>query len=243
MNNTVTLKKVSKHFGAHTVIPEINLSIEANEFLSLLGPSGCGKTTLIRMIAGLELPSKGTILIGQDTVFDSEKDLFLPPEKRNLGMVFQSYALWPHLTVFENIAFPLRCRKLAKAEIQEKCEKILEKVQLSGMSQRKPNQLSGGQQQRVGLARALVAEPRVVLLDEPLSNLDTNLREEMCDLIDEIKKTAPITMIYVTHDQNEALRLSDRIAVLNHGNIEQLGTVKEIQDHPKTEFVRTFLRI
>lgn len=243
MNNTVTLKRVSKKFGELTVIPEINLAIESNEFLSLLGPSGCGKTTLIRMVAGLESPSQGTILIGQDTVFESDKGIFVPPEKRNLGMVFQSYALWPHLTVFENIAFPLRCRKLPKADIQDKCERILERVQLGGMSQRKPNQLSGGQQQRVGLARALVAEPRVLLLDEPLSNLDTNLREEMCDLIDEIKRTAPITMIYVTHDQTEALRLSDRIAVLNQGRIEQLGTIEEIKNQPKTDFVRNFLRI
>ncbi|NBX76757.1 MAG: ABC transporter ATP-binding protein, partial [Proteobacteria bacterium] len=235
--SSVTLDSISKTYGSQTIIPPLSLNIKTGEFLSLLGPSGCGKTTLIRMIAGLETPTEGKVIIGEETVFDSSSQLFVPPERRNLGMVFQSYALWPHLTVFENIAFPLRCRKVPTAEIELQVETALEQVQLAGMGKRKPNELSGGQQQRVALARALVARPKVLLLDEPLSNLDTNLREEMCEQIAKLKGQFPMTMIYVTHDQNEAVRLSDRIAILNKGKIEQLGTVQEMRTSPKTEFV------
>jgi ABC-type sugar transport system ATPase subunit len=238
----VKLDSISKTYGDQTIIPSLSLEIKSGEFLSLLGPSGCGKTTLIRMIAGLELPTQGKVIIGDKTVFDSNSQHFVPPENRNLGMVFQSYALWPHLTVFENIAFPLRCRKVPQAEVESKVESALEEVQLHGLGKRKPNELSGGQQQRVALARALVARPKVLLLDEPLSNLDTNLREEMCEQIGKLKAQFPMTMIYVTHDQNEAVRLSDRIAILNKGQIEQLGTVQELRASPKSEFVRSFFR-
>jgi len=241
--SSVTLDSISKTYGNQVIIPPIFLEIKPNEFLSLLGPSGCGKTTLIRMIAGLETPTEGRVIIGEQPVFDSSLQLFAPPERRNLGMVFQSYALWPHLTVFENIAFPLRCRKVSQSEIEHKVEDALEQVQLKGMGKRKPNELSGGQQQRVALARALVARPKVLLLDEPLSNLDTNLREEMCEQISKLKAQFPMTMIYVTHDQNEAVRLSDRIAILNKGKIEQLGTVQELRTSPKTEFVHSFFRV
>jgi len=241
--NRVVLSNISKTFSETSVIPTLSLSIGENEFLSLLGPSGCGKTTIIRMIAGLENPTQGSIQIGEDCVFDSEKGISIPPEKRGLGMVFQSYALWPHMTVLENIAFPLKCQKVSPSQIKERCEKILAQVQLGGLENRKPNQLSGGQQQRVALARALVYQPKVLLLDEPLSNLDANLREEMCEQIGQIKKQSPISMIYVTHDQNEAVRLSDRIAILNKGKIEQIGTPSELREKPANEFVRNFLKI
>jgi iron(III) transport system ATP-binding protein len=241
--SSVTLDSISKIYGEQMIIPPLSLEIKPGEFLSLLGPSGCGKTTLIRMIAGLELPTQGKVIIGDQTVFDSTSQHFVPPEKRNLGMVFQSYALWPHLNVFENIAFPLRCRKVPQSDIEGKVERALEEVQLHGLGNRKPNELSGGQQQRVALARALVARPKVLLLDEPLSNLDTNLREEMCEQIGKLKAQFPMTMIYVTHDQNEAVRLSDRITILNKGKIEQLGTVQELRNSPKTEFVRGFFRV
>lgn len=239
----VTLKSISKSFGNQSIIPSLSLDIRSNEFVSLLGPSGCGKTTLIRMIAGLELPTQGQIKIGDEVVYDSDSKLFVPPEKRNLGMVFQSYALWPHLSVFENIAFPLRCRKVIQAEMNKEVLTVLDQVQLGGMEKRKINELSGGQQQRVALARALVARPRVLLLDEPLSNLDANLREEMCEQIAKIKSQYPMTMIYVTHDQKEAVRLSDRIVILNQGEIEQIGTVQELKDSPRSEFVRGFFRV
>lgn len=241
--SNVALTSISKAYGKQNIIPPLSLDIKSNEFLSLLGPSGCGKTTLIRMVAGLESPTQGKIRIGEQTVFDSSPYVFVPPEKRNLGMVFQSYALWPHLSVFDNIAFPLRCRKISPDEIQKNVNRVLEQVQLNGMGNRKPNELSGGQQQRVALARALVARPQVLLFDEPLSNLDTNLREEMCDQIAKLKAEFPATMIYVTHDQNEAVKLSDRIAILNKGVIEQIGTVEELRKKPRTEFVRSFFRV
>lgn len=241
--NRVVLNRISKSFGESTVIPSLSLSIAENEFISLLGPSGCGKTTIIRMIAGLENPTQGSIEIGENTVFDSEKGVSIPTERRGLGMVFQSYALWPHMTVMENVAFPLKCQKVSAPQIKERCEKILEQVQLLGLERRKPNQLSGGQQQRVALARALVYQPKVLLLDEPLSNLDANLRDEMCEQIGQIKKQSSISMIYVTHDQNEAVKLSDRIAVLNKGKIEQIGTPQELRETPVNDFVRNFLKI
>lgn len=240
--NAITLKNISKYYGQQRVIESLDLEVSSNEFLSLLGPSGCGKTTLIRMIAGLENPSDGDIFIGEEKVFSSASSVSVPPEKRNIGMVFQSYALWPHMTVFENVAFPLRCRKISKPEVQSRCLEILNQVKLSGLDKRRPNELSGGQQQRAALARALVAHPRVLLLDEPLSNLDTNLREEMCELIGALKKTHPITMIYVTHDQNEAFKLSDRIAVMNQGVIHQLDTWDNLKNNPKSDFVKSFIR-
>ena len=240
---SITLRKLTKQFGETTIIPSLDLEIGSGEFISLLGPSGCGKTTLIRMIAGLEHPSSGMIALEDEVVFQDEPPRYLPPEKRNIGMVFQNYALWPHLSIGENIAFPLECRKISRSEITDRTRQILDQVQLQGLEARRPHELSGGQQQRAALARALIARPKVVLLDEPLSNLDTHLREEMCDLISEIKKANPITMIYVTHDQKEAYRLSDRIAVIHQGKIEQLGTWQELTQNPRTNFVKSFIRM
>ena len=231
-----------KDYANHPVISELNLEVRSHEFLSLLGPSGCGKTTLLRMIAGLEKPSQGTIVFDTETVFDSTQKIFIPPEKRRIGMVFQNYALWPHLTVFENVAFPLRCQKIPSSKMKGMCEEIVSQVQLTGLEHRFPNQLSGGQQQRVALARALVSEPRLLLLDEPLSNLDSHLKEEMCELIQTLRKARPVTMIYVTHSQREAFKLSDRICVLNAGKIEQLASPTEIRKAPASDFVRTFMK-
>lgn len=239
----VTLEKVSKSYGTNSVVPGLDLKIPTGEFMSLLGPSGCGKTTILRMIAGLETPTSGTIRIGDRAVYEESPPVDLPPEKRDLGMVFQSYAIWPHLTVLENVIFPLRYRKVPKPEWKERAHKALSSVRLDHLSERRPHQLSGGQQQRVALARALVATPQVLLLDEPLSNLDANLREEMCDELARLRQEFPITMIYVTHDRTEAFRLSDRIALLNRGNLEQLDTPEEILKNPKSEFVRKFLKV
>jgi ABC-type Fe3+/spermidine/putrescine transport system ATPase subunit len=194
------------------------------------------------MIAGLERPSGGVIRLDDQVVSDASAGIEVAPERRQLGMVFQSYAIWPHLTVFENVEFPLRCRKVPADERLRRCEQILASVQLSPLASRKPNQLSGGQQQRVALARALVAEPKVLLLDEPLSNLDANLRDEMCDELIRLRGKFPVTVIYVTHDQSEAFRMSDRIALLNRGELEQLGTPEEIRSAPRSDFVRRFLK-
>jgi len=239
--STVRTEKLTKNYGSNEVVPSLDLSITKNEFVSLLGPSGCGKTTILRMIAGLETPSTGKIFIGDQVVYSDAEGINIPPEKRSLGMVFQSYAVWPHMTVLENVLFPLKCRKVDKYERGERALQALKSVRLEGLEGRKPNQLSGGQQQRVALARALVSRPQVLLLDEPLSNLDANLRDEMCEEIRHIKTAFPMTMIYVTHDQSEAFRLSDRIAVLNQGRIEQLGSPTEIRANPANGFVKKFL--
>lgn len=241
--STVRIEKLEKRYGNVVVVPGLDLFIQEREFVSLLGPSGCGKTTILRMVAGLESPTGGKISLGDKTVFDGNPAKMVPPEKRNLGMVFQSYAVWPHMTVLDNVAFPLKCRKVPSAERREKAMAALKSVRLEGYEKRKPNQLSGGQQQRVALARALVARPNVLLLDEPLSNLDANLRDEMVEEIRHIKTQFPMTMIYVTHDQSEAFRLSDRIALLNQGRIEQLASPKEMREQPKSDFVKKFLKL
>lgn len=241
--STVKIENLEKRYGQNVVVPALDLFIQEREFVSLLGPSGCGKTTILRMVAGLESPTAGKISLGSKVVFDGSPARMTPPEKRNLGMVFQSYAVWPHLTVLDNVAFPLKCRKVGRKEREEQAMAALKSVRLNGYEKRKPNQLSGGQQQRVALARALVARPNVLLLDEPLSNLDANLRDEMVEEIRQIKTQNPMTMIYVTHDQSEAFRLSDRIALLNQGRIEQLGSPTEMRENPKSEFVRKFLKL
>lgn len=240
--SSVTLSNISKSYGTQQAVLPLHLEVSHEESLCLLGPSGCGKTTLLRMIAGLELPSQGKIQIGNTTVFDSTLGTHVPTEKRRIGMVFQNYALWPHLSVFQNIAFPLEIRNIPKTDISHRVMTFLDKVKLSGFEKRKPSQLSGGQQQRVALARALINEPQVLLLDEPLSNLDANLREEMCHQILELKKENPVTLIYVTHDQREAEQLSDRVALFQQGRLEQLGTMDELKNQPKNEFVKTFFR-
>ena len=235
----VTIRNVSKAFGNHVVLREFNQTFQDGEFITLLGPSGCGKTTMLRMIAGFEKPTSGEILIG-DRVVSSEK-VFVPPEKRGIGMVFQSYAVWPHMNVQDNVAYPLRIRKLPKEEINEQVRRALETVHLSQYAERMPDQLSGGQQQRVALSRALVGKPQLLLLDEPLSNLDAKLRESMRFEIKEIQSRLGITVVYVTHDQTEAMAMSDRIILINRGVVQQIGPPAEIYNHPANQFVADFL--
>lgn len=229
------LVNLTKRFGKTVAVQDVNLEIRDGEIMTLLGPSGCGKTTTLRCIAGLLNPDEGDIFLDDRRVTD------LPPERRGIGLVFQNYALWPHMTIYENLAFGLRLRKIPKDEIQRKVSEALATVRLPGFEQRYPRQLSGGQQQRVALARALVIEPSVLLLDEPLSNLDAQLREEMRFEIRELQRKFGITTIYVTHDQAEALVLSDRITVLHGGRITQVGTPKDIYDRPSNKFVAGFI--
>lgn len=229
------LKDVSKHFGKVIAAESINLTVKKGEFLSLLGPSGCGKTTILRMIAGFEEPSSGEIFIKGECVND------IPSFERHVGLVFQSYALFPHLNVEENLAFGLKIRKMDRSLIKERVEKMLNLVRLPGKNERYPSQLSGGEQQRIALARALIIEPDLLLLDEPLSNLDAKLRVEMRIELKRIQEQVGITTIFVTHDQEEALIMSDRIVVMNRGDIEQMGTPTEIYENPKREFVARFI--
>lgn len=232
---SVQLLNINKKFGDFVAVKEINLTINDGEFFSLLGPSGCGKTTILRMMAGFYLPSSGKILFNDKDVSS------LPPNKRNTAMVFQNYALFPHMTVFDNVAFGLQARKIAKTEIKDRVIKSLGLVDLVNMENRQVTQLSGGQQQRVALARAIVIEPEILLLDEPLSNLDAKLRRETREQILELQRELKITTIYVTHDQEEALTLSDRIMLLEKGECQQLGTPYEIYNQPANEFVARFI--
>ena len=236
---TVTLKHVTKAFGSHVVLQEFNETIGDGEFITLLGPSGCGKTTMLRIIAGFEKPTSGEVYI--DDLLVSGGKTFVPPEKRNIGMVFQSYAVWPHMNVFDNVAYPLTIQKKSKAEIKASVDRVLDIVHLSRYADRFPNQMSGGQQQRVALARALVAAPKLLLLDEPLSNLDAKLRESMRFEIKEIQRKLGITVVYVTHDQTEAMAMSDRIFLINRGGVQQCGTPQEIYNTPVNQFVADFL--
>lgn len=236
---SVTITGVTKSFGNVKVLQEFNQKFEDGEFITLLGPSGCGKTTMLRLIAGFEKPSSGEIYIG-DKLVSSEKE-FLPPEKRGIGMVFQSYAVWPHMNVFDNIAYPLKIQKISKNEIEERVNQVLKIVHLEQYKDRFPSELSGGQQQRVALGRALVAQPEILLLDEPLSNLDAKLREEMRYEIKEITKKLKITVIYVTHDQIEAMTMSDRIVLINKGEVQQVAPPQEIYSKPKNMFVANFV--
>jgi spermidine/putrescine transport system ATP-binding protein len=231
----VVIGGVSKSFGNFGVLHDIDLAIKKGEFFSLLGPSGCGKTTLLRIIAGFETPNCGTV------TFDGVDVLPIPPNRRQANTVFQNYALFPHLTVFENVAFSLRLKKLKKAEADAKVQDYLKLVQLENHAGKKPNQLSGGQKQRVAIARALINEPSVLLLDEPLSALDAKLRQHMLIELDQIHDQIGITFIYVTHDQQEALSVSDRIAVMNLGNVLQVGSPHEIYESPATDFVARFI--
>ncbi len=235
----IVIKDVMKAFGDVVVLNNFNAEFADGEFVTLLGPSGCGKTTMLRMIAGFEKPTRGEIFIGDQEV--SSTKTFIPPEKRDIGMVFQSYAVWPHMTVFENVAYPLKMKKMDKEKIKEQVAKVLEIVHLSQYTERVPSQLSGGQQQRVALARALVAEPQLLLLDEPLSNLDAKLRDSMRFEIKEIQRSLGITVVYVTHDQMEAMTMSDRVIVINHGDIQQIGKPTEIYRYPANQFVADFV--
>ncbi len=230
-----------KKYEEVVAVDDISFEIEQGEFLTLLGPSGCGKTTTLRLIAGLENSDRGEIYIGDRLVQSSKKNIFVEPDKRGFGMVFQSYAIWPHMTVAQNIAYPLVERKLAKAKISEMVEDVLDKVKLSGLGDRSATKLSGGQQQRVALARALVYNPEILLFDEPLSNLDAKLRIEMRNEIRSLQKNLGITSVYVTHDQEEAFALSDRIIVMKDGKIEQMGDQDTLYFRPKTSFVTQFI--
>ncbi len=231
----VKLRNVTKRFEDVVAVDHVNLDVKHGEFIVLVGPSGCGKTTLLRCIAGLEVVDEGRIY------FDDEDITDLPPYKRGTGMVFQNYALWPHMTVYDNIAYGLRIRKLPKREIDKRVKWALKLVKLEGLEKRYPTQLSGGQQQRVALARALVVEPKVLLLDEPLSNLDAKLRVEMREEIKKLQRQLGITTIYVTHDQEEAMTIADRMAVMNKGRILQVGKPDEVYRNPKNIFVASFL--
>ena len=236
---TVTMKHISKVFGENVVLKEFDETFRDGEFITLLGPSGCGKTTMLRIIAGFEKPTTGELYIDDQLV--SGGKTFVPPEKRNIGMVFQSYAVWPHMNVFDNVAYPLTIKKVPRSEIRTSVERVLGIVHLSQYAERLPSQLSGGQQQRVALARALVAEPRLLLLDEPLSNLDAKLRESMRFEIKEIQQRTGITVVYVTHDQTEAMAMSDRIFLINRGVVQQCGTPQDIYNRPANQFVADFL--
>lgn len=231
----VTIDHVSKKFGDFVALDDINFTIKPGEFFSLLGPSGCGKTTLLRIIAGFEFPDDGIVL------FDDKNVIPLNPDKRESNTVFQTYALFPHMTVYENVAFSLRLKKLPKDEIDKKVRVYVHLVQLDQHIDKKPNQLSGGQKQRVAIARALINEPKVLLLDEPLSALDAKLRANLLIDLDRLHDQIGITFIYVTHDQSEALSVSDRIAVMNAGHVLQIGTPYEIYESPATQFVAQFI--
>lgn len=235
MNTIVDIKGVNKIYGTNHVVKDLNLLVEEGEFLTLLGSSGCGKTTTLRMIAGFEEPTTGSITVEGEPIEDKE------PYERNVNTVFQSYALFPHMTIYDNVAYGLRMKKVPKKEITERVLKMLEMVQLSGFEKRYPSQLSGGQKQRVAIARALINRPKVLLLDEPLGALDLKLRKQMQLELKRLQKKLNITFIYVTHDQEEALTMSDRIAIMHDGVMDQIGSPTEIYERPATKFVATFI--
>ncbi len=237
MSNEVIIHDAVKRYGDFTALKGVSLDIREGEFFTLLGPSGCGKTTLLRMIAGFNSIEGGDFFFGQKRIND------VAAHKRDIGMVFQNYAIFPHLTVWENVAYGLKARKVGKAETEKRVQEALELVQISHLKDRKPNELSGGQQQRVALARAFVIEPSVLLMDEPLSNLDAKLRVQMRSVIKKLQRRLGITTIYVTHDQEEALAISDRIAVMMDGNIMQIGTPNEIYAKPQNPFVAGFIGV
>jgi ABC-type Fe3+/spermidine/putrescine transport system ATPase subunit len=233
------LKTVTKRYGDHTAADTVSLAVDQGQFISLLGPSGSGKSTVLRMIAGLIEPDAGSISIGGDLVYDGVRNV--PPEKRRIGMVFQDYALWPHMTVAKNIAFGLRLRRWPRSHVRSRVDEMLDLVRLAGLRDRYPWQLSGGQQQRVALARALASDPRLLLLDEPLSSLDTQLRETLRGELAALLHRIGVTSVYVTHDQSEALEMSDVIAILRDGRVEQVGRPTELYEKPSSLFVGRFL--
>ncbi len=234
-NNLIEIRGVSKHFPDHPVLHNINLEIRNGEFLTLLGPSGCGKTTLLRLISGFEEPSSGSIYL------DGKDIAGTPPHQRHVNTVFQSYALFPHMDVFDNVAFGLRCKGIAKEEIEQRVHEVLRMVKLDTFLRRKPHQLSGGQQQRVAIARAVINKPLVLLLDEPLSSLDYRLRKTMQIELKQLQKQLGITFVFVTHDQEEALSMSDRVVVMHDGEIQQIGTPREVYEEPDNLQVAKFI--
>lgn len=239
---TITFENISKAFGSNEVLKDLSLEVKDGECFTLLGPSGCGKTVLLRLLAGFEVPDSGRILIDGTVVTDPAENIDIQPDQRGLGVVFQDYAVWPHMTVFDNIAYPLKFKELDKETLRKQVMDVVELVNLTGLEQRLPSQLSGGQQQRVALARALVAKPSLMLLDEPLNNLDANLREEMRFEIKELQKKLGITIMYVTHDQEIALAISDRLAIMDKdGVIQQIGTPWEIYEKSVNETVFKFM--
>jgi iron(III) transport system ATP-binding protein len=240
----IRVEGISKSYGSHQVHKDLTLSVEQGECFTLLGPSGCGKTVLLRLIAGFEAPDEGKIFIGGTPVTDPAGGVYVPPDSRGLGVVFQDYAVWPHMTVFDNVAYPLKITKLAKKELAERVLETIALVGMKGLEKRLPSELSGGQQQRVALARALVGNPALMLLDEPLTNLDANLREEMRFEIKELQRRLNITVLYVTHDQEVALAISDRLAIMDEkGRIRQTGNPYDIFEHSADSFVFNFMGI
>lgn len=238
----LSIRNLSKAYGKHTVVNKVNIEVEESELLTIVGPSGCGKTTILRMIAGFIEPTGGQIYLDDQLLVDVENKVApIAPEKRNVGMVFQSYAVWPHMNVFDNVAYPLKLRKTPKDVIQSEVMRVLKIVHLEGLEKRMAHELSGGQQQRVALARALVMKPKLLLLDEPLSNLDAALREEMRGEIKEIQRTQHITIINVTHDQIEAMTMSDKVAVVRKGVLEQFASPYELYETPVNTFVAKFI--
>jgi iron(III) transport system ATP-binding protein len=239
--SAVSIQHLHKQFSDNVILPDFSLEIEEGEFVVLLGPSGCGKTTVLRCVAGLETASRGLISIGGDIVEDGERGLFVPPQDRDLGFVFQHYALWPHMSVHENVAYPLRVRRVGKGDIDRRVNDVLHAIGLDGLGKRSPAELSGGQQQRVALARALVGSPQVLLLDEPLSNLDAQRRTGLRKQLRLLHQEWRTTTLYVTHDQTEALTLADRVVLMREGRIEQIGSPRDIFDRPGNRFVAGFL--
>ncbi|QUH27500.1 ABC transporter ATP-binding protein [Vallitalea guaymasensis] len=238
---TAKLNDISKKYGEINALKEVSLDIHTGELLSILGSSGCGKSTLLYSIAGLEKPDSGDISLNGRTIFSASERTFIPPEKRNIGLVFQNYALWPHMNIYKNVAYPLQIRKVKKSIIKKEVLEKLELVGLSGKEKKYPHELSGGEQQRAAVARGLIMKPDILLLDEPFSNLDAKLREKMQDELKRIQKLTKLTMVHVTHDQEEAMRISDRIAIMNKGRLLQIGEPSEIYDRPKDVFVAGFV--
>jgi iron(III) transport system ATP-binding protein len=237
----IHVENLVKEFGDQRALDDVSFDVEEGELFTLLGPSGCGKSTTLMSIAGFQHPEAGRVAVGDEVFVDAARKVAVPAEQRNLGIVFQSYAVWPHMTVFGNLAFPLKVRKLKRNAIRTRVREVLELVEMTPYEQRYPHQLSGGQQQRVALARALVYSPSVLLLDEPFSNLDAKLRERARTWVKELQRTLGHTTIFVTHDQDEALSMSDRVAVMNAGEVQQIGTPEEIYRHPGNRFVAEFV--
>lgn len=241
MKTQLTINNLNKNYGRNAAIKSIDISVHKGEFLTIVGPSGCGKSTLLKSIAGLETPDTGKIMMDNKVIFSAKDNINTPPEKREVALVFQNYALWPHFDTYKNIAYPLIVRKIPKSVIQEKVTKYLQLVRLADKGKRYPHELSGGEQQRVALARALIMSPKLLLLDEPLSNLDAKLREMMQTELKRIHSTLGLTVIHVTHDQAEAMELADRVVVINKGKIAQSGSPRDIYRHPSSCFVADFI--